>query len=89
MGFFTQGVCKFGLWEGGGLERGGREGLGRGFGEGLGMAWGGFDFGCGFFAYSWKLPAYSGAFLLTIDNFSFFTHNWSFFAYSFSFLTYS
>ena len=28
-------------------------------------------FGCGFFPYSWKLPAYSGAFLLTIDNFSF------------------
>ena len=24
-----------------------------------------------FFAYSWKLPAYSGAFLLTVDNFSF------------------
>ena len=46
-------------------------------------------FGCGFFAYSWKLPAYSGAFLLTVDNFSFFTYNWSFFAYSFSFFTYS
>ena len=28
--------------------------------------------GCGFFAYNWKLPAYSGAFLLTVDNFSFF-----------------
>ena len=27
--------------------------------------------GCGLFAYSWKLPAYSGAFLLTVDNFSF------------------
>ena len=27
--------------------------------------------GCSFFAYSWKLPAYSGAFLLTNDNFSF------------------
>ena len=26
--------------------------------------------GCSFLAYSWKLPAYSGAFLLTIDNFS-------------------
>ena len=24
------------------------------------------------FAYSWKLPAHSGAFLLTVDNFSFF-----------------
>ena len=39
--------------------------------------------------YSWKLPAYSGAFLLTVDNFSSFTYSWSFFAYSFSFLTYS
>ena len=29
--------------------------------------------GCGFFAYNSKLPAYSGAFLLTVDNFSFFT----------------
>ena len=45
--------------------------------------------GCSFFAYGWKLPAYSGAFLLTIyffsfsaDNFSFFTYNWSFFAYN-------
>ena len=27
--------------------------------------------GCSFFAYNWKLPAYSGASLLTIDNFSF------------------
>ena len=42
-----------------------------------------------FFAYSWKLPAYSGAFLLTVDNFSFFTYSLSFFAYSFSFFTYS
>ena len=43
-----------------------------------------------FFAYSWKLPAYSGAFLLTVDKFYlFFTYNWSFPAYSFSFLTYS
>ena len=41
------------------------------------------------FADSWKLPAYGGAFLLTIDNFSFFTYNWSFFAYSFSFFTYN
>ena len=31
-----------------------------------------------FFAYSWKLPAYSGAFLLTIDTFSFVTYNFSF-----------
>ena len=35
-----------------------------------------------FFAFSWKLPAYSGAFLLTVDNFSFFTYSWSFLAYS-------
>ena len=34
--------------------------------------------GCGFFAYSWKLPAYSGAFLLTDDSFSFFAYSWSF-----------
>ena len=37
-----------------------------------------FPFGCGFFAYNWKLPAYSGAFLLTVDNFSFFTYSWAF-----------
>ena len=43
--------------------------------------------GCGFFACSWKLPAYSRAFLLSIDNFSFFTYNWSFFAHKFSFFT--
>ena len=30
---------------------------------------------CGFFAYSWKLPAYSGACLLTVDNFSFFAYS--------------
>ena len=42
--------------------------------------------GCDFFAYSWKFPACSGAFLLTVDTFSFFTYNWSFFAYNFSFL---
>ena len=52
-----------------------------------GSVW--FLFGCGFFAYSWKLPAYSGAFLLTIDNFSFSAYSFSFFAYSFSFFTYS
>ena len=45
--------------------------------------------GCGFSAYSWKLPAYSGASLLTVDNFSFFAYNWSFFAYNFSFLTHN
>ena len=38
--------------------------------------------GCSFFAYSWKLPAYSGAFLLTIDSFSFLAYNWSLFAYN-------
>ena len=27
--------------------------------------------GCSFFAYNWKLPAYSGAFILTVDNFAF------------------
>ena len=32
---------------------------------------GGFLFGGSFFAYSWKLPACNGAFLLTTDNFSF------------------
>ena len=42
-----------------------------------------------FFAYSWKLPTYSGAFLLTIDSLSSFAYNWSFFAYSFSFFKYS
>ena len=49
----------------------------------------GFNMGCGFCAYNWRLPAYSGAFLLTVDNFSFFTCNWSIFAYSFSVFTYS
>ena len=45
--------------------------------------------GCGYFAYNWKLPAYNGAFLLTVENFAFFAYSWSFFAYSFSFFTYS
>ena len=36
-------------------------------------------------AFLWRY----GAFLLTVDNFSFFSYSWSFFAYSFSFLTYS
>ena len=49
----------------------------------------GIPFGCGFFAYSWKLPAYSGAFLLTVDNFSFSAYNFSFFTHRFSFFTYS
>ena len=30
--------------------------------------------GCRFFAYSWKFPAYSGAFVLTVDNFNFLTY---------------
>ena len=34
--------------------------------EGFGVA------DAAFFAYSWKLPAYSGAFLLTVDNSRFF-----------------
>ena len=45
--------------------------------------------GCSFFVDSWKLPAYSGACLLTVDNLSFFTYNWSFFTYTFSFFSYS
>ena len=45
--------------------------------------------GCSFLAYRWKLPAYSGAFLLTVDNFSFFTYSWSFLTYNFSFFTYN
>ena len=49
----------------------------------------GLCFGCGFFAYSWKLPAYSGAFVLTVGNLSFRTHSWSLFTYSFSFSTYN
>ena len=51
----------------------------------LGVVWGGMQL----FAYSSKLPAYSGAFLLTVDIFSFFTYSWSFFAYRFSFFTWS
>ena len=41
---------------------------------------------CNFFTYNWKLPAYSGPFLLTVDNFSFFYYSWSFFDYNISFL---
>ena len=48
-----------------------------------------YSFGCSFFAYNWKLSAYSGAFLLRVDEFSFFTWSWSFFTYIFSVLTYS
>ena len=43
--------------------------------------------GCGFFAYNWKLPAYSGGLLLMVDNLSFFTY--SFFVHNFSFFTYN
>ena len=32
---------------------------------------------CGFFAYSWKLPAYSGAFYLQLTVLAFFTYSWS------------
>ena len=31
-------------------------------------ATGSFRFGCSFMAYSWKLPSYSGAVLLTVDD---------------------
>ena len=41
------------------------------------------------FACGWKLPAYSGAFLLTVGFGRFVTYSWSFFAYSFSFSTYN
>ena len=47
------------------------------------------SFGCGFFAYSWKLPAYSGAFLRTIQNLSFSVYSWSVFTCNLSFLNYS
>ena len=41
--------------------------------------------GCSFFAYSWKLPAYSGAFLnLQLTILASFTCNWSVFTYNFS-----
>ena len=43
--------------------------------------------GCSFFAYSWKLPAYSGDFLLMVVLGAFFAYNWSMFAYSWSFFT--
>ena len=39
-----------------------------------------------FFAYNWKLPAYSGALLLAVDKFSSLTYNWSLVTYNFSFL---
>ena len=39
--------------------------------------------GCNLFAFNWKLPAYSGAFLLTIVFGSFFIYRGSFPAYNF------
>ena len=53
-----------------------------------------------FFAYSWKLPAYNGALLLTVDKFSFLylqlellscflLTKFSFFTYSWSFFAYN
>ena len=48
-----------------------------------------FFIGCGFFAYSWKRPAYNGAFLLATGSLSFSAYSFSSFAYSFSFFTYS
>ena len=36
--------------------------------------------GCGFFAYSWKLPAH------WVDTFGVFVYSWSFFAHNFNFL---
>ena len=41
------------------------------------------------FCLQLEASAYSGAFSVTVDNFSFFAYSWSFFAYSFSFLTHS
>ena len=39
-----------------------------------------------FFAYTWKLPAYSEVFLLTFVFGSLFTDSWSLFTYSWSLL---
>ena len=47
------------------------------------------EIGCNFFAYSWKLPAYSGAFYLQLTILALWLTIWSFFAYSFSFFTYN
>ena len=38
---------------------------------------------------SWKLPAYSGAFSLIVEHFSFSTLSWNFFTYNFSVFIYS
>ena len=49
-----------------------------------------FDsFGCSFFAYSRKLPPYSGTFLHTVVFGSFLTYNWNLFTYNWSFFAYS
>ena len=45
--------------------------------------------GCGFSPYSWKLPAYSPAFLLTVVIGSLFAYSWSFLTYSWSSFAYS
>ena len=54
-----------------------------------GFAKGWFPLDAAFFAYSWKLPAYNGAFLLTDNNFSKFAYNWSFFVYNFGLFVYN
>ena len=54
-----------------------------------GSGWGaakGSSNGMRLFAYSWKLPAYSGAFLLAVDNLSFCAYSWSFFISALAFL---
>ena len=56
------------------------------FGGGHLVGGGGFLGDATSFADNWKFPAYSGVFLLTVDNFSFFVYSCSFFAYNFSFL---
>ena len=44
----------------------------------------GFSSGCSFFAYGWKLPAYSGAFChLQLTILALFIDSWSFFTYNF------
>ena len=45
--------------------------------------------GCNFFAYSWKLPAYSLAYLLTVVSGSFFAYGLSFSTYNSSFFAYN
>ena len=45
-----------------------------GVGSGRGVSVREKNMDAAFFAYTWKLPAYKRAFLLTIDHFSFFTY---------------